>query len=474
MVTPLLHLYRLLHMPALSRYSATAVVLALVSACSSDSNSPRDPARFISASVAANPHNTISAVVTVTASGYDSALVGYIGGSGAVRTPAFAFAGTDTVLTVPVLGLDTVTAYDFTVLLFDEAGDTLSVDSLPFTTGGLPAWIPLASTAGTAIADGYVLLSYPNGPVIIDNAGKVVWYRFQPGGVLGSWMAHPNGEYTWLGQADSSGYYVFDVLGNEVGRHSCQGFNTRFHDVLITAAGERWMMCDEVDTLDLSADSGSATASVTSTVVQHFSADGNVDFQWRALDHFAITDAPLDTRTGSAVNFTHSNAIALDTDGNLLLSSRTLNEVTKINSTTGEVIWRFGGEANEFTIAADTKGFFEQQHGLRPVGPNVIQFLDNGRSAPSRVVRYTIDPVTHSANLVWQFTDAPITFTVVGGSTQVYSNGGGLVSFGREGRVVEFNSAGTKSWEVTGIDDIYVFRAQRIQSLYAPGVGDPP
>jgi hypothetical protein len=41
------------------------------------------------------------------------------------------------------------------------------------------------------------------------------------------------------------------------------------------------------------------------------------------------------------------------------------------------------------------------------------------------------------------------------------------VSFGKEGRVLEVDAFGQKRWELTGIDDLYVFRAQRIPSLYA-------
>jgi hypothetical protein len=67
----------------------------------------------------------------------------------------------------------------------------------------------------------------------------------------------------------------------------------------------------------------------------------------------------------------------------------------------------------------------------------------------------------------WQYIDGPEIHTFVGGSTQVYADGGALVSFGREGRVVDVDEFGQKRWEITGIDDLYVFRAQRIPSLYA-------
>jgi hypothetical protein len=37
----------------------------------------------------------------------------------------------------------------------------------------------------------------------------------------------------------------------------------------------------------------------------------------------------------------------------------------------------------------------------------------------------------------------------------------------RGGRVAEVDSFGERRWELTGIDDLYVFRSERIPSLYA-------
>lgn len=142
--------------------------------------------------------------------------------------------------------------------------------------------------------------------------------------------------------------------------------------------------------------------------------------------------------------------------------------MTKIQAETGEIIWRFGGgQGNQLTFVDDPKGSFERQHGLRVVEPGVIQLLDNGDAAPSRLVRYRIDEQALTATLVLEVIDAPTTYTPVGGGTDVLAGGGALVSFGRAGRVLESSAAGERTWELTGIDGLYVFRAQRIPSLYS-------
>ncbi|MBK7786272.1 MAG: aryl-sulfate sulfotransferase [Gemmatimonadetes bacterium] len=452
--------------------SVAALLVAASLGCDSDdSTNPSPPARFVGASVNPNVNNLISASVTITAVGYDSAYVRFWHDSATLgRTPSYPFLA-DSVLTLPVLGLDTASAYAFEVMLERKGKKARPADTLGFASGSLPAWVPVVGTIGTETLPGYLLLSLPNGPVIIDNAGKVVWYRFRPGGVLGSWTGQPDGSYTWLSAADSSGYYIHDVLGEETGRLACVGYKTRFHDVLVQASGDVWIMCDEETVEDLTAYGGIDTARVTSTVVQHLDPSGQVAFQWRSIDHLSFAESDPSLLTGVAVNFTHGNAIEMDADGLPLVSFRSLDEIVKIDTTTGNIVWRLGGLASDFTIQGDIKGAFQRQHGLRVVGQDHLQFLDNGTQIPSRLVRYTLDTLAMTATLDWEFIDAPTTFAAVGGATQVLSNGGALVTFGPAGRVIEVDPDGNRTWELSGINGSYVFRAQRLTSLYFPARG---
>lgn len=445
--------------------------LLILTSCGSDeiTDPPPPPGPepvFHGSVVSENPNNVISATIQVTASLFDSVFVRYWPAGGtAEATPIFVFEN-DTVISLAVLGLEAQSSYSLETNLFADDAPA-PVDTALFTTGPLPAWIPPAVAVGSDTTAGLLALSYPDGPVIIDNTGRAVWYLFFPNGVLNSFQAHDNGRYTILGARDSLNLFrVLDELGNEVSQIGCVGFDTRFHDVRILANGDYWVSCNDTRRMDLTSIGGIDTADVTGTVIQHVSASGGVQFQWNAFDHFAITDLELAGRIGPNVNFTHGNGIEFDADGNLLLSFRSLNEITKVNATTGDVMWRFGGIRNQFTLVNDSKGSFEQQHGLRRSGPGQIQFLDNANGPPSRFVRYLIDEATMAATLVLDFRDAPDTWTPVGGSTQYYDNGHGLVSFGRAGRVVEVDAAGNRAWELTGIDSVYVFRAQRINSLY--------
>lgn len=448
-------------------------VTAVVAGCSDDESGDFGP-QFISAVIAPVPDLAIAGTVQVTAKGYDSTFVRFWKeGEAAEQTPAFAFGG-DSTVRVPVLGLDTAAAYTFETVLIQPDGDAVSVDSGAFLSGALPEWIPAIGSLGTSGESGYLALSLPDGAVIVDNSGKVVWYHFAPNGALNSFQAHPNGSYTILRSGDpETQFHLLNVLGEETGTLECVGRPTRFHEVLIAEGGDPWILCDENRTMDLSALGGNPAAVVTGTVLQHLTVDGTLLWEWNVFDHFDITDLPAADRSGPNVNFTHGNGIGFDDDGNLILGFRSLSEVTKVNRTTGDVMWRLGGLRNEFTFVNDPKPMFERQHGVRHAGPGQLQMLDNGIAAPSRLVRYLVNSTTLTVLMEWMFVDAPATWTAVGGSTQYHLDGHATVSFGRAGRVVEVDQTGNRLWELTGLDGRYVFRVQRLRSLYTAGRGEP-
>lgn len=449
-----------------------------LAACDNDSGTtePVDRA-FHYAALSANPVNVISAEVEVVARGFDAAFVNFWrDGETPTSSPPYAFGG-DTVTHVSVLGLRASSDYSIEVMLVAGAAEQ-AVDTLGFTSGSLPDWLPAPVAVGTDTTPGFLTLPIPDGPAIVDNTGRVVWYRFDPDPTLTNFQAHPDGSYTIYRTQDAvRNYRILDELGRETDSLGCVGWEeTRFHEVRIRAGGDAWVMCDDRRVVDLTSVGGLPAVDVNWTVVQHLGPAGGLLFEWKSGDYFDITDVGQDLIVGAeAINATHGNAIAFTSDGNILVSFRTLNEITKIDVATGEIVWRFGGLRNQFTLIGDPKGSFERQHGLRVVEDGVVQFLDNGAFPPSRLVRYRLDEQAMTAELILEFIDSPTTSTPVGGGTEVLQDGYALVSFGRAGRVVETTPTGQRAWELTGTEGLYIFRAQRIPSLYAAlrGGGTP-
>jgi len=456
---------------------AMLLATSLLAACHDGASSVMAPTRptITGTSVAPNPTNVLSAIVSAWVRDADSVAVRFsLSGDGATAdslTPAVSVVGDSAV--VPVLGLLPARAYTMTAVAYGTGGETIG-ESLDFTTDTLPSDLPRYNATGTDPSPGYVVFAAGAFGLAIDNTGRVVWYRRFPKGPGLNFIAQPNGRFTARPQTEPTdlGHWVeVDPLGNVTREPGCaRGLSPRLHDFLGERDGSYWLLCDETRIMDLTSVGGVANASVTGTAVQHLSASGVVLFDWSPFDHFAITDGDPKDRRGASVNWTHGNAIDFDSDGNLIVSFRNLSEVTKIDVRTGDVLWRLGGRRNEFTFVDAPTPSFAGQHSPRTYAPGALMLLDNiGDPTESRAEWYTIDERSRTARLVhWHGT--PGVITLIGGSMQSLPGSRTLVSFGTAGRVEEYDAAGRVVWRIEG-NPGYVFRAQRIRSLYSPGVG---
>lgn len=430
-----------------------------------------------SSSAVSNLWNVLSATVLADVLNADSVAVHYhLADAASSRdsvTPAVGIA-TEAV-TIPVLGLLPSRRYSLRVVAYSAGGKTTG-DEMFITTDTLPADLPRYTASGEDPSAGYVVFAAGLYGIVIDNTGRVVWYHRFPYGAGLSFMAEPNGRYVakpnTVTPAPNDPWVEIDVLGNVTRTLGCaQNLASRPHDLIAQPDGSYWLMCDELRTMDLSAVGGVAGARVTGTMVQHVSSAGAVLFQWSPFDHFEITDGEPNDRKGGTVNWTHGNAIDLDADGNLLVSFRNLNEITKIDAVSGAVIWRMGGRRNQFSFFDSSLSAFAGQHSVRVSGAAEISFLDNvGTPGESRAKRYVVNAVAHTTQLAGIYTASPAAVTQIGGSVQPTERGRTLVSFGTAGRVEEYDAKGNVVWRIDGHAG-YVFRAERVLSLYAPGVG---
>jgi hypothetical protein len=461
------------------RYVFRLSVAAVLAGCMNDVSGPPSPAppALGAIAAAASPHNSLSVIVSVGITDADSVAVRFrlddelLAGDSV--TPAVIVAGA--IATIPVLGLMPDRRYRVSAVAYGPGG-TATGNAITISTDTLPTDLPQYAVSGSYPAPGYVV--FASGPygLVIDNTGRVVWYRRFADGPGLNFMAQPNGHYaarpTTPAPDDLEAWLELDPAGNVTRTLGCaHDLQPRFHDLITQSDGSYWLMCDEVRSMDLSSFGGAGNAAIMGTALQHISASGTLLFHWSAFDHFSITDLDSADRMGASINWTHGNSIDLDTDGNLIVSFRNLGELTKINSITGAVMWRMGGRRNEFTFTDSPSPAYARQHGVRVVGAGSLLLLDNvGNPRESRAERYTVNEPARTVRLSHSYGSTPGVVTLIGGSVQSLDGGRTLVTFGTAGRVEEYDAEGQLMWRIDG-NPGYVFRAQRIRSLYAPGLG---
>ena len=212
---------------------------------------------------------------------------------------------------------------------------------------------------------------------------------------------------------------------------------------------------------------GNPNATVIGLIIQELDVDHNVVFQWRSWDHFDILDGVHIDFTSAKIDYVHGNSIGLTTDDQIIVSCRGMDEVTKIDRSTGDVIWRFGLHAinNMFTFTNDTIGFFKQ-HDARQIENGNITVYDNGNfHSPqfSQGVEYEIDEVNYTASLVWNYQHEPSIYADATGSNHKKVDGNSLICWGLTWPVAftEVNQDNEVQWELNYPDSIWNYQAFR-------------
>ncbi len=310
--------------------------------------------------------------------------------------------------------------------------------------------------------DGYIFLSNTNVAdsaaslpylLMLDNNGQPVYYQRRTPGAFVTDFKKQNGLLTYY-DTSVGGFQAMDVSYTVVDTYATgNGYTTDGHELQLLQNGHALLLSYDPQTVDMSTivPGGNPAATVIGLIVQELDTSKNVVFQWRSWDHYQITDTDQDL-TSATIDYVHGNAIEPDSDGNLLISARHMDEVTKIDRQTGAIIWRLGGKNNQFSFINDPT-HFSQQHDIRRLSNGDITLFDNGvnRTPPySRGVEYQLDEVNKTATQVWEYRDTPDIFGYAMGRTQRLPNGNSLIGWGSAlaSAVTEILPDGTKAFEL--------------------------
>ena len=295
--------------------------------------------------------------------------------------------------------------------------------------------------------------------MILNRNGEPVFYRQTA--ACWDFKLQPTGTLTYYDEF--LGYFVeLDSSYHVVDEYMCMnGYNTNEHELRLLPDGHAWLMSydGQVVGMDTVVEGGNPAALVFGLVIQELDRDKEVVFEWRSWDHFKITDALREDLTGMDIDYVHGNAIEIESDGNILISSRNMDEVTKIDHATGEIIWRLGGKNNQFTFVNDPDGF-NAQHEIRRLPNGNVTLFDNGTyRGYSRAVEYALDESTYTATVAWEYRHSPDILGWALGSTQRLPNGNTLVGWGSANpTVTEVTPDGREVYEMGLAEGVYSYR----------------
>lgn len=348
-------------------------------------------------------------------------------------------------------------------------------EEIPQNKDALPVPPELYVTQNNNPSDGFLFLTPFSGNSfleITDKSGNPYWY-FPENNMCGDFKEQPNGNLTYY-SGQMRKHYELDYSYNKIDSFQCgNGYVTDIHDLRLLSNGHALLMAydPQIVNMSLIVPGGNTNATVIGLIIQEIDENKNVVFQWRSWDHFLITDALHENLLSPNIDAVHGNAIEQDIDGNLILSSRHLDEITKINWSNGNIIWRFGGIHNQFTFINDSL-HFNYQHAVRRITSGNITIYDNGNfhtPSFSRAVEYSINEASKTATLVWQYKATPSIFGSWGGYVQRLENGNTLIGWGgTTPAVTEVKPNGTIVFEALYPPGFYTYRVYKFNYTGTP------
>ena len=292
------------------------------------------------------------------------------------------------------------------------------------------------------------------GAVIADESGQQVWEHPVAGLEIYNFRVQVyRGQQVltwWEGKLDGGhgvGSYVIANQSYEPIAHvqPGNGLQADLHEFLLTAEGTALVTTYVTVTADLRSVGGSSNGAIEDAIFQEVDlASGRVLLQWHSLDHIPISESYWPVTRNWSWDYVHVNSIDVDTDGQLLVSSRNTHTVYKVDRRSGDIIWRLGGKHSDFAMGYGAS--FAWQHDARRQHDGTLTIFDN-EGAPhagpqSRAIVLAIDEQHRTARLRRQFLHPLALQASSLGNVQVLPNGNVFVGWGAEPFVSEFAPSG--------------------------------
>lgn len=211
---------------------------------------------------------------------------------------------------------------------------------------------------------------------IVDRQGVPVYTRQPTSGRSLDFKMARSGQFTIHRPTTTPGrtggaLVVLDDQFREVRRiETTDLVDTDDHDSILNSDGSRWLIAYEPN----------PQTGLVDSIIQHVTPGGEVDFEWSSAPYADETVTPDNP------DYAHVNSIHVEPNGDVLASFRHLSSVFLIASQPhdghqpGDVIWKLGGRASDFTFPTGDGGPCAQHAASLEPNGNVLMF-DNGSSS---------------------------------------------------------------------------------------------
>jgi hypothetical protein len=288
-----------------------------------------------------------------------------------------------------------------------------------------PPTVTVSTNSGAQAPGDLFLAPYAGpgqyGPMILDQAGGLLWFKPLPKGARAADLRVQEYEgqpvLTWWqdplvadGRRDAGVVIANSAYKDIAIVRAGNGYQPDLHAFAITPRDTALFTVYDAIRCNLSAYGGPANGAVADTLFQEIDLKtGLVRFEWHSLDHVALADSYMPIGSGgtsiSPWDYFHINAVSKPAE-TLLVDSRNTWAAYAVNARTGQIEWRVGGKHSSFTMGPGASPAW--QHDAR-FGPNdTITFFDNGGTpkvhAQSRGLVLQLNPTNKSATLLASFT----------------------------------------------------------------------
>lgn len=216
---------------------------------------------------------------------------------------------------------------------------------------------------------------------------------------------------------DSSNWQLIDTITDKTYAYDSLLLPVDSHEYEEDEHGRKLFLAEAITKADLRCLTGNPADSVTPTAVTYIVIIDSLNHLvsvWNPLKYFSVCEMHFEwrdasTEYGTALNWNHGNSVRWSNDGNILYSFRHVG-VGKINSSSGEIMFKLGGKDTLHSISLPDSIGYSLQHDFYQRPDGKYSLFNNGddsiRPYMSGLI-YDIDEVNKKVQLIDKYTPMP-------------------------------------------------------------------